>query len=147
MALLANDAQERVDQMLLVTERLALLIAEETRRIEARQPPLDGAEADERNRLANAYRLELTRIKHDPSLVESAAPASMIKLRKSTERLQTALAAHEIALGAMKAVAEGLVQAMAEEAARQRSGTPNYGAKGALAGPAGPIPTVLDRSA
>ncbi len=61
MALIADDAADRAEQLLLLTERLGHLIGEETRRIEAREPPLAGAEADEKSRLANAYRLELAR--------------------------------------------------------------------------------------
>ncbi|WP_395645617.1 flagellar basal-body protein FlbY [Terricaulis sp.] len=147
MALLAEDPADRVEQMLLLTDRLASLIEEETRRIEARLPPLDGAEGEEKNRLANAYRLELARIKHDRAMIESAPPTSLAALKVRTARLQDALAAHETALGAVKFVAEGLVQAMAEDVARQRNGARNYGAGGGLAAPTGPSPAVLDKSA
>jgi hypothetical protein len=146
MALIAEDARDRAEQLLIVTDRLAALIGEETRRIGVRQPPLDGADAEEKNRLANAYRLEMARIKLDKSLLDSAPPALLTQLRASTIKLNEALAAHETALGAIKLVTEGLVQVMAEEVARQRSGG-GYGATGGLSQPAGPIPTVLDRSA
>lgn len=146
MALLANDARDRVEQLLLVTDRLRALIAEETRRVEARQPPLDGAEAEERNRLANAYRLELARIKHEPALVAGAPPQSLALLRTRTEQLNAVLADHEAALGAIKLVTEGLVQAMADEIARQGSAAQGYGARGALS-PRPAAAAVLDRSA
>ena len=74
MALLADDARDRAEQLLLITERLTAMVTEETRRIDARQSPLEGAQADEKNRLANAYRLELARIKQEPSLIQSAPP-------------------------------------------------------------------------
>lgn len=146
MALIADDAQHRVEQLLLMTERLAALAAEETRRIEARSQ-LDSAETEEKNRLANAYRLELARIKHDHTLVETAPPALLDKLRRSTVTLHETLAAHELALNAVKVVSEGLVHAMAEEVARQRVSGANYSAQGSLDTRAGPSPTVLDRSA
>jgi hypothetical protein len=147
MALLADDAAHRAEQLLMVTERLTALVAEDTRRIEARQPPMDGAEGEEKSRLSNVYRLELTRIKHDRSLIEGADPATLTRLRASTAALHETLAAHEMALNAVKMVSEGLVHAMAEEVARQRSGDAQYGANGGLASPAAPISTVLDRSA
>ncbi|MBY0563447.1 MAG: flagellar basal body protein [Hyphomonadaceae bacterium] len=146
MALLADDARDRVEQLLLVTERLAALIGEETRRIEARQPPLDGADSEERNRLANAYRLELTRIKHEPDLIAGAPPQSLALLKTRTEALNAVLADHETALSAIKLVTEGLVQAMADEVARQRNAGQSYGSQGALE-PRPLSPTVLDRSA
>lgn len=147
MALIADTAADRAEQMLLITERLGDLIGEETRRIEARLPPLAGAEAEEKNRLANAYRLELARIKHEPALIADAPPPLLTKLRGQTERLHAVLAQHEVALGAVKFVAEGLVQAMAEEVSRQRTGERGYSAQGERSAPSGPAPAVLDRKA
>jgi len=147
MALLADNPADRVEQLLLVTERLTELVIEETRRIDAREPPLDGALGDEKQRLANAYRLELARIKDDKTLVEGAPSALLAKLRESTSHLQDMLATHEIALSAVKLITEGMVHAMAEEVARQQGGEAQYGAHGGLAAPAGPRPAVLDRQA
>ncbi|HRK64109.1 MAG TPA: flagellar basal-body protein FlbY [Terricaulis sp.] len=147
MALIADDPTDRAEQLLLVTERLTALVVEETRRIDAREPPLDGDLAEEKQRLANAYRLELARIKDDKSLIEPAAPTLLAKLRKSTALLQEKLAEHEVALSAVKLITEGMVQAMAEEVARQRGGDAQYGAHGGLSAPSGPRPAVLDRQA
>lgn len=147
MALIADDARDRAEQLLALTERLTVLITEETQLIEARKPPLEGAVADEKNRLVNAYRLELARVKQEPSLIDPAPPALLVQLRAKTVRLHEALAAHEIALGAVKLITEGLVQAMAEEVARQRGGPPQYGARGVVTQPTAPIPTILDRNA
>jgi len=147
MALKADDAADRAAQMLLVTERLATLIAAETQRIDARLPPLDGAEAEEKTRLANAYRLELTRIKHDRSLIEGADEDTLSKLRAATEQLHVCLAAHEASLNAVKVISEGLVHAMAEELARLRGGETGYQANGGLAAMSGPMSTVIDKSA
>jgi hypothetical protein len=147
MALLADDARDRAEQLLLISERLAAIVVEETRRIDAREPPLDGAEAEEKNRLANAYRLELARIKQEPSLIQAAPPALLQKLRQRTEALHAHLAKHELSLNAVKIISEGLVQAMAEEIVRQRNNAAGYGARGAPAAPVSPTPAVLDRNA
>ncbi len=147
MALIADDARDRAEQLLVVTERLTALVLEEARRIDARLPPLEGAEGEEKNRLSNAYRLELTRVKHDRSLIEAAPPELLTRLRTKTEALHEALAVHEIALGSVKIITEGLVQAMAEEVVRQRDGDASYTAKGGVAAPVGPGPALLDRSA
>ena len=146
MALIADDATHRVEQLLLMTERLAALAAEDTRRIEAREPLIE-AETEEKNRLANAYRLELARIKQDHALIQAAPPALLEQLRRSTVALHKTLDTHELALNAVKLVSEGLVHAMAEEVVRQRGSGANYSAKGALEVHGGPSPTVLDRSA
>lgn len=147
MALIADDARDRAEQLLLMTERLTALAAEDTRRIEAREPLLDGPEADENSRLANAYRLELARIKQDQALIQGAPSELLTQLRRRTVDLHEALAAHEMALNAVKVISEGLVHAMAEEVARQRGSDAGYSAQGALETRSGPNPTVLDRSA
>lgn len=147
MALIAESAADRAEQLLLVTERLEALVSAETRRIQARQPPLDGPEAEEKNRLANAYRLELARIRQDPTLIDGAPAAALGRLRTQTAALHETLARHELALNAVKMVTEGLVEAMAQEVVRQRSGGGSYGANGSLEAPTGPLPAVLDRSA
>ncbi|MGD9981336.1 MAG: flagellar basal body protein [Hyphomonadaceae bacterium] len=147
MALIADDARDRADQLLLLTERLTAIALEETHRIEARKALLDGPDADEKNRLANAYRLELARIKQDQALIQGAPPELLARLRHATVALHQAMASHELALNAVKVVSEGLVHAMAEEIARQRGSGAAYSARGAIEAPSGPSPTVLDRSA
>ncbi|MBC7768736.1 MAG: flagellar basal body protein, partial [Phycisphaerales bacterium] len=132
MALIADDCRDRAEQLIALTERLTALIAQEAQRIRARLPPLEGAEAEEKNRLANAYRLELARIKQEPALIEGAPPLLLAKLRKQTEKLHETLAAHEIELNAVKLITEGLVHAMAEEVARQRGAGGGDGARGAI---------------
>jgi len=147
MALIAEDPKDRAEQLLLITEQLTALIDAETQRIEARQPALEGPDAEEKSRLANAYRLELARIKQDPAMIEAAPPRLLAQLRRATVALHEKLAAHETALVAVKLVAEGLVQAMAEEVARQRGGDAHYGGNGELIAHQGLGATVLDRSA
>lgn len=147
MALLADDCRDRAEQLILLTERLTALVDEEAALIEARKPPLEGALADEKNRLANAYRLELARIKQEPSLIETAPAALLDTLRKRTVRLHESLAAHETALNAVKLISEGLVHAMAEEVVRQRGAGGGYGANGVIEPPSGAIPTIIDRNA
>jgi hypothetical protein len=147
MALIADDAKDRAEQLLLVTDRLTALVDAETRRIQARQPPLDGAQGEEKTRLANAYRLELARIKQDRALIAGAPPALLSQLRQATVTLHETLALHETALEAVKLVTEGMVQAMAEELVRQRGSDAQYGAQGERVAPNGLGPAILDRNA
>jgi hypothetical protein len=146
MGLIADTPAQRVEQLIAVTERLTALIAGETALIQ-RRAPLNDVEGAEKQRLANAYRLELARIKQDPELIRDAPAALLERLKDETDRLHRALERHEIELGAVKLVAEGLVQAMAEDVARQRQGPQTYGSRGGLAPSAAPASTLLDRSA
>lgn len=147
MALIADSPADRAEQLVILTERLAVLVREETARIAAREATAPPDRVTEKERLANAYRLELARIKDDRSLIDSAPQKLLDQLKTNTLDLHEALAAHETALGAVKIVAEGLVQAMAEEINRQRTQARVYGANGAHAPSAGPQPVALDKSA
>ena len=147
MALVADHAGDRAEQLTLITERLTALINDETQRIDARLPLTEDGEADEKNRLANTYRLELARIKQDPDLIKDAPAASLAALRQRTVMLHESLARHEAALNAVKLVSEGLVHAMAEEVVRQRSSMSGYAPNGGLSAPATPRPAIMDRKA
>jgi hypothetical protein len=57
----------------------------------------------ELQRLANAYRLEMARIKDDPSLVSGAPRADREKLQTATAALQVRLDSYATALGAARA--------------------------------------------
>jgi hypothetical protein len=52
--------------------RLLALMVEETGLIEARKPLPQGGRDEERNRLVNAYRLEMARIRQEPALIAEA---------------------------------------------------------------------------
>lgn len=147
MALIADDAADRAQQLLALTERLIVILREETALIEARRPLPDGAAAEEKVRLVNAYRLEMARIKAEPALISSAPAPLTASLRRATETLNAALAAHAIALEAVKTLTEGLVQAIAEEITRRQAGAGAYRADGALAGASGPTPVALNQTA
>jgi hypothetical protein len=142
MALLADDAADRVAQLIALSKRLLALIAEETGLIDARQPlPQDGRD-EERNRLVNAYRLEMARIRQEPALIADAPEDLIAELKVSTAALQEGLARYERALAAVRAISEGLLRAMAEAAAEHAAGPRTYGAQGAYEQTAAPPPAV-----
>lgn len=147
MALIADDARDRAEQLTLLTDRLTAFIVEDTRRIDAREPLDEGPDAEEKTRLVNAYRLELARISQDASLISQAPAPLLAALKAKTAMLQEALGQHELALGAVKLIAEGLVEAMAAEVVRQRASQRGYGADGGVDAGSSPYATLLDRSA
>src|ERR1700736_5968993 len=106
MALVAENAADRVGQLALLTERLSELIARETALIDAHEPPLTGELGEEKARLANLYRQEMTRIGDHRDLIAGASPAALDQLRAATARFRTRLTAHERALASVKAVSE-----------------------------------------
>jgi hypothetical protein len=127
MALAAADAADRVDQLIILTERLTDLIAVEARAFEARRPQDAAANIEETQRLANIYRHESARVRAEPRLVSDAPPEQRQKLIRATEAFDAVLARHGRALEAARTVTEGLVRAIAEEIASQREQAGGYG--------------------
>lgn len=122
-----EDASVRVDQLILLTERLTELIALEAQAFEQRRPQDAAKHLDETSRLANLYRHESSRVRADPDLVAAAPLEKRMKLIRATEAFDAVLARQGRALDAAKTVTEGLVRAIAEEVATQRSEANGYG--------------------
>jgi hypothetical protein len=148
MALLADNPTDRAEQMVALTERLTRLIDLENARLKDFLPPLDGADGDEKARLANLYRQELARIAEDKTLLSGAPKPIIDGLRAATTRFRASLQIHERLLIGFKEVSEGLVKAIAEEVSRLRAGPATYAATGGYAAKgAGAGALAMDRTA
>ena len=130
MVMTPEEAAERVEQLITLTDRLTALVAEQAKAFEDRRPQDAAVHVEETSRLANLYRHESARVRANPGLI-SASPAPLrIRLRRATEAFDAVLARQARAVGAVKTVTEGLVRAIAEEIAGQRQKGVSYGAKG-----------------
>jgi hypothetical protein len=127
MSVLAGDATQRVEQLIVLTERLTKFLKMELKAFEARRPQDAAANSAETQRLANVYRHESARIRADPSLIADAPPALHRRLMEATKVFDDVLGRHGRALYAAKTITEGLVRAIAEEVAGQRRRVAAYG--------------------
>lgn len=127
MALNADDAADRVDQLIILTERLTGVVDQQRQCFEAHRPQDAAALMEEAGRLANLYRHESARVRADPGLVEAAPAERRSQLIQATYDFDAALVRHGRALTAAKAVTEGLVRTIAEEVAGQREMLAGYG--------------------
>jgi hypothetical protein len=130
MAIAASDATDRVEQLVILTERLTELIAQQCQAFEQRRPQDAAVMLDEISRLANLYRHESARVRADTSLISSAPLAARTQLVRATEAFDSVLARQGRAIEAARTVTEGLVRCIADEVANQRSQTSVYGAGG-----------------
>ena len=146
MSLASSSTAERMEQLILLTERLTDLISEQLRAFEARRPQDAAANADETARLANLYRHESLKVKTDPSQLEGAPPELHEKLIAATRAFDAVLARHGRAVEAAKTITEGLIRAIAEEVHKQRHAVAGYG-PGALTAPRPATPVALNRRA
>jgi len=146
MTMPAASSAERMEQLILLTERLTALISEQLRAFEARRPQDAAANADETARLANLYRHESLRVKSDPSLLAGAPPELHERLVIVTRAFDAVLARHGRAVEAAKTITEGLIRAIADEVSKQRHAVAGYGHKGMQA-PRPATPVALNRRA
>lgn len=126
MALHAEDAADRVQQLIALTERLTAAMTEDLADFDARRPP-NAARAAETGRLANMYRHESARVRRDPSLLAAAPAEARAELTHATQTFEAVLGRHAHAIAAAKTITEGLVQAIAEELASARGDGAAYG--------------------
>lgn len=146
MALAASTPAGRAEQLILLTERLTGLIAEQLRAFEARRPQDAAHNAEETARLANLYRHESLKVKADPSLIADAPQELRERLVAATRAFDAVLARHGRAVEAAKTITEGLIRAIAEEVHKQRNAVAGYGPK-AMQAPRPATPVALNRRA
>ncbi len=127
MALNATDCDDRVEQLIILTERLTDLIAKQSAAFEARRPHEAAQYVDEVAKLANLYRHESTKVRGNVALVQGASLQRRQRLVRATEAFDAVLARQGRAVTAAKTVTEGLVRAIAEEIAVQRPTGAGYG--------------------
>jgi hypothetical protein len=127
MALDAQDATDRVEQLIVLTDRLTAIMAAQCQAFEQRRPQDAAASMEEMTRLANLYRHESLRVRSSPALIEGASLDLRTRLMRATEGFDAVLARQGRALEAARAVTEGLVRAIADEVASQRSSGTGYG--------------------
>lgn len=130
-----SETDQRVAELIALTERLTSLIAEQARCFEARRPQDAARYLEEIGRLANTYRHESARIRGNPAVLQALAPMRRQQLYRVTEAFDAVLARQARAVTAAKFVTEGLVKAIAEEVAAQRQSAATYGAGGTTAAP------------
>ena len=127
MAIAATDAQDRVEQLVMLTERLTELVAQSAQAFEEGRPHEAAAQLDETTRLANLYRHESARVRADPALVAGAPLAQRARLVRATEAFDAVLARQGRAIEAARTITEGLVKAIADEVTAQRGQAVGYG--------------------
>ncbi|MCC5981317.1 MAG: flagellar basal-body protein FlbY [Oceanicaulis sp.] len=125
--LAAKSPTERAEHLIRLVKRLTELFETETAYFEARQPHKAFDLQDEKMQLANIYRRESQLAAGDPERLSGLDESLRTRLREHVERLEAAVQKNGIVVEALKTLTEGLVKAIADEAARQRSAEAGYG--------------------
>jgi hypothetical protein len=127
MALMANDASDLMDQLILLTRRLADVAERQAALFEANRLNEAQPLTDEAGRLGAVYAMESRRIAQNPSIISEASRELKAALTEETMRFRKAMEAHERSIERQRMLAEGLVRAIAEEAVAARPTPVAYG--------------------
>lgn len=138
---------ERINQLVALTERLTSLLAEQAQAFEARRPQDAAIHMEETARLANVYRHEAQRLRLQSTMLAKLSKVQHQRLTRATEAFDAVIARQGRALTAAKTVTEGLVQAIAGEIAAQRSANAGYGPRGVKALPTSAASITLNQRA
>lgn len=130
MPIAAKDAEDRVDQLIILTDRLTSMILEETEMLKTRRPSELTAHEEEKGRLVNLYCHEMTRIRKDKALVAGAPKPKLDALTGYTAEFRKALAHHGSQVNRMMTVTEKMVQNIAKEIGKRTPSPVGYGADG-----------------
>jgi len=125
--LAATSPAERAKALIRLTARLTELFETETGYFEARAPHKAFDLQDEKMQLANIYRRETHLAGNDPERLAGLDPELKSRLRTQVEKLETAVQRNGLVVESLKSITEGLVKAIADEAARQRAQNAGYG--------------------
>jgi len=116
-----------LEGMVGLTERLTQLLADQARAFEQHRPQDAAASLPVVSQLTADYRAGSAHVRTNPQLVQAATPELRARLLRATEAFDAVLQRQGRALAASKTVTEGLVKAVAEEIAAQRSVGQAYG--------------------
>jgi hypothetical protein len=120
MAILADNPSDLIDQMILLTKRLTHIAELQSNMFDTSKVDEYAKLNDEASRLAATYTIESARIARNPALLAQIDPHLKENFKKETKKFRDILAAHEQAIERAKNLTEGLVKAIAHEAANAR---------------------------
>jgi hypothetical protein len=103
---MTSDSTERATQLLAMTQRLVALVGAEIEVVKARKLSSLSADWDEKERLVHAWRIEVSRVKNEPALLDGISPDLKASLRQAAMEMEQNLEAHAQALMATKTVTE-----------------------------------------
>lgn len=127
MGLAADTPADRVEQLILLSERLMKAVREEIDALDTKRYDDAARLSQEAAPLAALYRRETERAHKQPELIKAAPEARKRVLIQATEQLEAVLDEHAGKIGALRELTEGLVHAIADYVAGERSRLAGYG--------------------
>jgi flagellar biosynthesis/type III secretory pathway chaperone len=127
MSKMKSEADQRFDELILLTERLAQITERESEVLQSRRPRELEPLVEEKAVLSAHYARAGQHLKRHSDLIKSASPELRQRLKDVTKRFQGALNDLTQRLSRVRQISEGVVRAIATDAADRRSTPIGYG--------------------
>jgi hypothetical protein len=127
MSKMKSEADQRFDELILLTERLAQITAREAEALKVRRPHELAPLVEEKALLSAHYARAAQHLKRNGDLLKTASPELRQKLKDATKRFQSALEDLTQRLSRVRQISEGVVRAIAEDASERRAKPIGYG--------------------
>ena len=111
---------DRVEKLILLTERLTAQLKAETEAYEANRPHEVAPQIKETQRLADLYRRESAAARADPARIAGAPLARRKRLAEATQTFDAVLKRQAAALDSARRITDGLVRTIAGVVADRR---------------------------
>lgn len=128
-----TDTRDRALAAASLGRRLGELVAEENELLKLRRPSELVASDEEKQRLTNAYEIEVQALKGDPTGLAALAPEILAGLRAATGYFQDQLEEHRRLVQAARVITEKLLNRVSEQAGRRDKPVMNYGRDAVMA--------------
>lgn len=118
---------DRVEQLIVLTERLTARLQAEIAAFEGNRPHEVAPQIKETQRLADLYRRESAAVRADPARIASAPLARRRRLAEATKAFDATLKRHAAAIESARRITEGLVRTIAGVVTDRRRPAAGYG--------------------
>ena len=141
----ADEAQARLERLVILTGRLTELIRREIAIFRAGRPRDAALLADEKATLSGQYSREMAAFKHDQAGLARLTPAQKKTLQTATAAFRATLTELSDVLSRVRRVSEGIIQAIADDLKAHRTNPVGYGTTAAATAPNALQPLALNR--
>lgn len=138
-----SEADQRLDELILITTRLTQLTREEIQKLDMRRPREMEPIIEQKAALSAQYARVGQTFKRNLDIIKTASPELRKTLKETTKRFHDALEDLTGKLERVRQVSEGLVRAIASDAAQRRATPVGYGNTAAPPAPLSQPPMYL----
>jgi len=138
-----SEADQRCDELILITNRLMELTEQEIEKLDTRRAREMEPIIEQKAALSAQYARVAQVFKRNQDIIKTASPELRKTLKETTKRFQAALDDLTGKLERVRQVSEGLVRAIATDAAQRRATPVGYGKTAAPPAPLSQPPMYL----